>query len=202
MKTYIYEGKNLEELTLQALKELDVKEDEMFYNIEEEKSGLLKKKKYVMNVILKSDVLEYSKEFLKDVITGMGLDIQLETQRKENHLKITLHSDNNSILIGKNGKTVSSLQTLLRQSIFVKTGIYANVVLDVENYKEKRDKSIEFLAKKLAREVEKTKVEVKMDCMNSYQRRLVHNILSNNKKVTTISEGEEPNRYVIIKPVD
>lgn len=202
MKNYKFEGKTEEEVILTALKELDVKEDEMFYNIEEEKSGLLKKKKYVMNVILKSDVLEYSKEFLKDVITGMGLDIQLETQRKENHLKITLHSDNNSILIGKNGKTVSSLQTLLRQSIFVKTGIYANVVLDVENYKEKRDKSIEFLAKKLAREVEKTKVEVKMDCMNSYQRRLVHNILSNNKKVTTISEGEEPNRYVIIKPVD
>ena len=202
MENYKFEGKTEEEVILTALKELDVKEDEMFYNIEEEKSGLLKKKKYVMNVILKSDVLEYSKEFLKDVITGMGLDIQLETQRKENHLKITLHSDNNSILIGKNGKTVSSLQTILRQSIFVKTGIYANVVLDVENYKEKRDKSIEFLAKKLAREVEKTKVEVKMDCMNSYQRRLVHNILSNNKKVTTISEGEEPNRYVIIKPVD
>lgn len=202
MKNYKFEGKTEEEVILTALKELDVKEDEMFYNVEEEKSGLLKKKKYVMNVILKSDVLDYSKEFLKDIISGMGLDIQLETQRKENHLKITLHSDNNSILIGKNGKTVSSLQTLLRQSIFVKTGIYANVVLDVENYKEKRDKSIEFLAKKLAREVEKTKVEVKMDCMNSYQRRLVHNILSNNKKVTTISEGEEPNRYVIIKPVD
>lgn len=202
MKNYKFEGKTEEEVILTALKELNVKEDEMFYTVEEEKSGLLKKKKYVMNVVLKSDVLEYSKEYLKDVINGMGLDVQIETQRKENHLKLTLHSNNNSILIGKNGKTVSSLQTLLRQSILVKTGIYTNVVIDVENYNEKRDKSIEFLAKKLAREVEKTKVEVKMDSMNSYQRRLVHNILSNNKKVTTISEGEEPNRYVIIKPVD
>ena len=118
------------------------------------------------------------------------------------HLKIILHSENNSLLIGKNGKNLQSIQTLLRQSILTKTGIYVNLILDVENYKEKREKNIEYLAKKIAKEVEQTKIEVKMDSMNSYERRIVHNILSNNKKVTTISEGEEPNRYVIVKPLD
>ena len=75
-------------------------------------------------------------------------------------------------------------------------------LIDVSDYKEKNDRRIERLAKKLAREVRETKVEVKMDSMNSYQRRLVHNILNNNKYVYTESVGEEPNRCVVIKPRD
>ena len=80
-----------------------------------------------------------------------------------------------------------------------KFGILPHLILDVENYKENQEKRIERLAKKLAREVVRTKVEIKLDNMNSYERRLVHNILSKDKKVYTISEGEEPNRHVIIK---
>ena len=202
MKKYVFEGKTEEEVILNSLKELEVKEDEMIYSIEEETTGLLKKKKYIMNIILKSDVLEYSKQYIKEITNGMGFDVNIETKRNENYLKLILHSENNSLLIGKNGRTLQSIQILLRQSILNKTGIFANIILDVENYKEKREKSIERLAKKIAKEVEQTKIEVKMDSMNSYERRIVHNILSNNKKVTTISEGEEPNRYVIVKPID
>ena len=201
MEKYVFEGKTEEEVILKALNELSVKEDEMFYNIEEEKSGLLKKKKFIMNVILKSEVLSFSKEYLTKIINGMGIDVQIEAQRKENFLKLTLHSEENSLLIGKNGRTLLSLQNILRQVILNKTGVSANIILDVENYKEKREKNIEYLAKKIAREVEKTGVEVKMDSMNSYERRIVHNVISKNKKVTTISEGEDPNRYVIVKPV-
>ena len=202
MKNYIFEGRTEEEVILKSLKELNVKEDEMIYSIKEETYGLLKKKKYTMNVVLKSDVLEYSKEYIKMITKAIGIDVNLETKRTNEHLKIILYSENNALLIGKNGKNLQSIQTLLRQSILTKTGIYVNLILDVENYKEKREKNIEYLAKKIAKEVEQTKIEVKMDSMNSYERRIVHNILSNNKKVTTISEGEEPNRYVIVKPVD
>ncbi len=202
MEKYIFEGKTEEEAILNALNELNVKEDELIYITKEETSGLLKKKKYVLEVILKTDVIEYSKKYLKDVIEGMGLDVQIETRRLENSIQITLHSNNNSILIGKNGKTLTSLQTILKQSIFVKSGIYVNIILDVENYKQKRQKSIEFLAKKLAKEVRKTKMDVKMDSMNSYERRLVHEILKDFKGIKTESEGEEPNRYVVIKSID
>ena len=75
-----------------------------------------------------------------------------------------------------------------------------SITLDVENYKEKRVKNIEYLAKKTAREVARTKVEVKLDSMNSYERRIVHSILSEDKYVYTESTGEEPNRCVVIKP--
>ena len=73
-------------------------------------------------------------------------------------------------------------------------------IIDINSYKEKHEKSIEYLAKKIAREVATSKIPVKLDSMNSYERRIVHNILTNNKKVYTESEGEEPNRCVVIKP--
>ena len=73
-------------------------------------------------------------------------------------------------------------------------------MIDVNEYKEKREKTLERLAKRIAREVAATKVEVKLDSMNSYERRIIHNTLTNNKKVYTESEGEEPNRYVVVKP--
>ena len=203
MKTYTYEGKNLEELTLQALKELNVKEDEMLTEVKEETVGLLKKKKYTLNVVLKSDVLEYSKKLLKDIVIGMGInDVIIESQRKENYIKLTLHSENNSILIGRNGRTLSSLQNLIRTSISNQIGIFVNIILDVENYKIKQEHNIERLAKKLAKEVLRTKEPITMDSMNSYERRLVHNALANFKGITSNSEGEEPNRRIVIKPIE
>ena len=203
MKTYTFEGKNLEELTLQALKELDVKEDEMITDVKEETVGLLRKKKYTLSVVLKSDVLEYSKKLLKDIVEGMGIkDVIIESQRKDNYIKLTLHSSDNSILIGRDGRTLSSLQNLIRTSVSNQTGIYFNIILDVENYKVKKEHNIERLAKKLAKEVLRTKEPIAMDSMNSYERRLVHNALSNFKGITSNSEGEEPNRRIVIKPIE
>ena len=203
MKIYTFEGKNLEELTLQALKELNVKEDEMLTEVKEETVGLLRKKKYTLNVVLKSDVLEYSKKLLKDIVEGMGIkDVIIESQRKENFIKLTLHSSDNSILIGRNGRTLSSLQNIIRSSVSNQIGIFVNIILDVENYKIKQEHNIERLAKKLAKEVLRTKEPIAMDSMNSYERRLVHNALSNFKGITSDSEGEEPNRRIVIKPVE
>ena len=196
MKEYLYEGKNEEELILKMLNELGVKEDEILYVTKEETVGLLKKNK----AILKTDVLEYSKKFVTDLVNAMGLDVKLETKRGENNILIKLYSDNNPILIGKNGRTLMSIQNILHQSIYAKTGIHVNILLDASNYKEKKQKNIEYMAKKLAKEVVQTGIEIKMDSMNSYERHLVHDILSNYRGVKTESEGEEPNRCVVIKP--
>jgi spoIIIJ-associated protein len=202
MKIYTYEGKNLEELTLQALKELNVKEEEMLTSVKEETVGLLKKKKYTLTVVLKSDVLAFSKEYLKTLVEGMGVGVNFETLRKDNYLKIILHPDNSSILIGKEGRTLSSIQNVLRAVLTKETGMHINIILDVENYKEKSQRHIERLAKNLAKEVQKTKEPVRMDSMNSYERRLIHEVLKDFKGITTESEGEEPNRAVVIKPTE
>lgn len=202
LKKHSFEGKNENEILNKALSELNASKEEVYYDISEIVSNsLFKSKKYVLKVILKEDLIEYIKSYLKEITVLMGIEAELEIIKKENYIKVNMLSDNSSILIGKNGRTMSSLQDLLRQSIN-KTGIKVNIILDANDYKEKQQKNIERLAIKLAKDVIKTGIEVKMDRMNSYERRLVHNKLNDFKGVTTISEGEEPNRRVVIKPVE
>lgn len=203
LKKHKYEGKNSEEVLSNALKDLNASTNEVYYDVQEEVSGsLFKSKKYVVSVVLKNDVVDYIKGYLKEITDLMGIKGDFETQKRENYIKVNMISDSNAILIGKNGRTMKSLQDLLRQSIQSQLGIRVNIILDTNEYKEKQQKNIERLALKLAKDVVKTGVEVKMDSMNSFERRLVHNALNNFKGVATESKGEEPDRYVIIKPLE
>lgn len=203
LKSHKFEGKNSEEVLNKALNDLNASKEEIYYNVTEEQSGgLFKSKKYVVTVVLKEDVVEYIKAYLKEITELMGINVELETQKREKYIKVNMLSDNSAILIGKNGRTMKSLQDLLRQSIQTQIGTRVNVILDSNDYKEKQQKNIERLAVKLAKDVVKTGIEVKMDKMNSFERRLVHTRLADFKGVTTISEGEEPNRCVVIKPVE
>jgi len=198
MKKYIYEGKTLEEVKEKALNELKVNEEDLIVKVLEEKTSLLKKTAKI-EVTTINDVLNYAKEVLSEILKLMNIDVKFEIRRREKTISIKLFSDNNAILIGKNGRTMSALQTILRQIISNEINEKLSIVLDVENYKEKRTKNIEYLAKKTAREVAKTKVEATLDSMNSYERRIVHSILADDKYVYTESIGEEPNRCVVIK---
>ena len=199
MNKYNFEGKTFEEVKERALYELKESENNIIIKVIAEKNGLLKKS-VTIEVIKYSDVINYVKETLTTIINLMNLNPTFEVKRRDNSINIKIYSDNNSILIGKNGRSIQALQLLIRQMLANKITNEVLVNLDVENYKEKKLKSIEFLAKKIAREVSKTKVETKMDSMNSYERRVVHNLLANNKFVYTESIGEEPNRCVVIKP--
>ena len=198
MKKYIYEGKTLEEVKEKAINELAVSEDDLFINVLEEKTSLLKKTAKI-EVTTMNDVLNYTKETISEILKLMGIDVKFEIRKREKTISIKLFSDNNAILIGKNGRTIGALQILIRQIISNEVNEKISILLDVENYKEKRVKNIEYLAKKTAREVAKTKVEATMDSMNSYERRIVHSVLADDKYVYTESIGEEPNRCVVIK---
>ncbi|MBQ2873393.1 MAG: KH domain-containing protein [Bacilli bacterium] len=199
MQKYIYEGKTYEEVKEKALTELKVAEENLIINILEEKNTLLKKS-IKIEVINYNDIIDYAKEVIIEITKLMGLTANLEVRRRDENITIKIFSDHNAVLIGKNGYTISALQTLVRQIIYNEINQNISIILDVENYKEKKIKNIEYLAKKTAREVAKTKVEATLDSMNSYERRIVHSILSEDKYVYTESIGEEPNRCVVIKP--
>ena len=199
MKKNIYEGKTFEEAKEKALSELNITEENLIINILEEKNTLLKK--YVkIEVINYNDIIDYTKEVVNELTKLMGIEVNLEVRRRDENITIKIFSNHNAVLIGKNGYTISALQTIVRQIIFNEVNQNISIVLDVENYKEKKMRNIEYLAKKTAKEVAKTKVEAKLDSMNSYERRIVHSILSEDKYVYTESIGEEPNRCVVIKP--
>ena len=203
LKSHNYSGKNKDELLSTSLNELNANTDEVYYDIKEEVTGsLFKSKKYYLTVVLKNDVIDYIKSYLKEITDLMGISCNFEIQKREEYIKVNIVSDSSSILIGKNGKTMSSLQYLLKQSIQSKIPAKINIIIDTNDYREKKEKNIERLAIRLAKEVRKTKVDVKMDSMNSYERRIVHNKLSGFKDVTTESIGEEPNRCVVIKCIE
>lgn len=199
MNTYKFEDKTIEEAKNKALKELNINEENIIIINKTEKNGLLKKSASI-ELVTVDEIINYLKDSLNEILSLIGIEANYEVRRRENRIEIKIFSDNNAILIGKNGRTMQSLQTILRFILKNHVSSDLSVMLDVENYKEKRNRNIEYLAKKVARDVAKTKVETKLDNMNSYERRIVHNILSDNKYVYTVSEGEEPNRHVIIKP--
>ena len=199
MQKYIFDGKTKSEVIEKAIKELNTEEKNLIINVLEEKNTLLKKNVKI-EVMTYNDIIDYLKELITEITKEMGLTVNLEVRRREDNITIKIFSDHNALLIGKNGNTIEALQTIVRQIIYNETNNYIGVVLDVENYKDKKVKNIEYLAKKVAREVAKTKVEATLDSMNSYERRIVHSILSEDKYVYTESIGEEPNRCVVIKP--
>lgn len=203
MLEVVLEAKSKEEAIRLATEQLNASESEIVYHIEEETTGrLFKSSTFTIKATTLINLVENIKEYLKEVIVPLGLDVQFESSIRERKINIAMYADNNAILIGKNGQTLKALETLAKQKVQNDYNFHISLSLDVENYKEKRIKNLEYMAKKIAREVRSTKVEATLENMNSFERRIVHNVLTDFKGVTTISEGEEPNRHVIIKPTD
>jgi len=200
MQRYEYISKTLEECLKKAEEELKVEQDQIFYKETEEQVGLLKKKKVKIEVIKKQDVIEKIKELIKEITKLMNIEINLETKTREDHIQINLITEqNSSVLIGRNGKTIESLQIIIKNAIQNITGFRINIIIDVENYKDKKNQNLEYYASKIAKEVRRTGIEAKLDPMNSYERRIVHSICNEIEGIKTESLGEEPERYIIIK---
>jgi spoIIIJ-associated protein len=195
------EGKELEVILSEICEENNVTNDDFYYKYTEEKSGLFNKNiTYKVSAILKKDLIEYIKDYLEELLTNMGLEVNFETKLREDTMYIKIYSSNNPVLIGRGGNTLKALENIVKQRINTEWGIRPYISLDVENYREKNERRLERLAKNLAKDVVKTKTEVHLENMNAYDRRIIHNILTNFKGVKTESEGEEPNRHVVIKP--
>lgn len=199
MEKYTYTGKNLDELKANAYQELNLEENECLIKVTEDKASLFKGQSYTLDVYKITDVAAEIKNYLSELLTKMGLETTFETKIRGEQITIKMFSNQNNILIGRNGQTLKALQQIIRQHIFNMICVYPYILLDVENYKEKCENHLEKLAKQIAREVTKTKQPVIMDNMNSYERRIVHNTLANFKNITTFSEGEEPNRHIVVK---
>lgn len=199
MKFEIFEGKTIEDAKNAALSQMNVSESEILFKTEEKKGKLFKAPTYIFKAIKISDIQNFLKTKTTELLNNMGIDVKIESSIRDDQINLKLYSDKNNILIGKNGQTLLAIQTILRQIVYNQLGIYPYILIDVENYKEKKISNLERNAKKIAKEVLKTKIDVTLDDMNSYERRIVHNALSEFKNITTTSEGEEPNRHVVIK---
>lgn len=146
------------------------------------------------------EVKERARTFLTDVFQAMDLDAEISStyEKETGMLTIDMKGENMGMLIGKRGQTLDSLQYLV--SLVVNKGIdgYIHVKADTENYRERRKKTLENLAKNIASKVKRNHTSVALEPMNPYERRIIHSALQGDRYVTTYSEGEEPYRKVIV----
>ena len=199
MEKYKFQSKTKEGLLEKALEELKVNESDVLTNFYEEKGGLFSGKKYTLEVIKLSDIATLGKELLKELLSSLSVNANIETKIRDGQIKYEIFSQNNSIIIGKKGHILDSIQIYIRQAIYNATDMYINVFVDVERYKEKQNYFLEKKVKKIAREVTLSKVPVKLDPMDAYTRKQVHSALQGFKYIVTESEGEEPNRCIVVK---
>lgn len=198
MEKYVFQSKSNKDLIEKSLKELGTKREEVLIKESEEKAGLFGKK-YTIEIVKLSDAAEVGKEILAEMFNALGMKVNVETKVREESIKYEIFSKNNSLLIGKKGHILNSIQVYLRQAIYNTLDFYINIQVDVENYKEKQNYFLEKKVKKIARDVTLSKGEVKLDPMNSYERKVVHAALQGFKYIKSESEGEEPNRCIVIK---
>jgi spoIIIJ-associated protein len=204
MKEKIYNGKSLEEVKVEAVKDLGIALEYLGFETVTEKKGFLGiGSKLEIRVYVSADGVQIGKEYLEMILRENNIKGQIEKRVRGEVVELDIHTDSdNGFLIGKNSRYLVSLQTLVSivVNLYYDKDEQKIVKVDVGGYKKKREMQLEAMADRIAREVSSTKVPVKIDSMNAYERRIIHNKLSVSKFVKTRSEGEEPNRYLIVEP--
>ena len=200
-----FSAKTVDDAITEACKEFGVASDKLDYEVVNEGStGFLGigSKEAVIKAKIKSSIIDNAKTFLNEVFAAMNMvvviNVEFDADNKE--MVIDLSGDDMGVLIGKRGQTLDSLQYLT--SLVVNKGEedYIRVKVDTENYRKRRQDTLENLAKNIAFKVKRTKRSVSLEPMNPYERRIIHSALQNDRYVTTHSEGEEPYRRVVITP--
>ena len=203
METVTARGKTIDDAVNNALAQLSLTIDEVEVEVLEKPEagvfGLFGKKDAVVVVTPLNNPEKRARDFLKEVFAAMDLECEIETRLDQNNnLYIDLAGDNMGVLIGRRGQTLDSLQYLTGLVVNKNQKNFVRVLMDTENYREKRRFALESLADKMASKVVRYHKRMSLEPMNPAERRIIHSTLQNHAKVYTFSEGHEPYRYVVI----
>lgn len=197
-----FTAKTVDEALALASEELSTPVDELIFTVIEEKKALFSKKA-VIEVYELTDAIEFAENYIKNVINSLGIEgVTTKTTLEDDVMRIEINSDHNPILIGKNGITLQALNEIVRLAVSGKFHRRYRILLDIGEYKDNKYSRVAFIARKNAKEVQKTKVDCALDPMPSDERRVVHNALANFSHIKTESTGEGRHRAVVIKYVE
>src|SRR5574344_2617537 len=185
-----FTSKTVDDAVNDASKELGIPADQLVYKVTEEKKGLFSKKATI-EVYDGSDAVTFAQEYLKTAIGGMGIQIETTGVVEEDIIRITITSERNPVLIGKNGRTLQALNELDRLAVSNKFRHRYRILLDVGGYKEDKYSRIAYIAKKNAAQVLKSHVDVRLEPMTPDERRVVHNTLTGMEHIKTESSRSE-----------
>ena len=203
MENYIEAtGKTVDEAIEKALTELNSEKNEVEIEVLEEGNkgllGILGGRTARVRVSLKQQEQHAAVGFIGDVLESMGIDAQLEYSESDEDITINITGKDSGIIIGRRGETLDALQYLASLVANKGTENYKRVIVDIENYREKRKDTLVKLANRLADQVSANKKSITLEPMNPFERRVIHSTLQDNARVKTYSIGEEPNRKVVI----
>jgi len=198
-------GQTVEEAVESALAQLNTTKDRADVDIIDEGKkgifGIFGARPAVVKVTVILDPIEEAKKFLEQVSEQMGARAEIEIIRDGKQVTFVMTGEKIALLIGKRGQTLNSLQYLTQLVINRSSNHYLNVILDAEDYRNRRSETLIQLAHRLAGKAVKTGKDVALEPMPSYERKVIHSALSDNKRVKTFSDGSEPHRFIVITPV-
>lgn len=196
IEVFNFEGKTEDICRTNCFDSLDVYDNEIITK-EYEENNLFK-----MDVIKISDITLFIENYLNELFNKMNVEADYSVLEEDKIFTVKIDTRDNAIVIGKDGKNLSSLQFIIRQTLRNLTNFNIRVNVDVSNYKLRKQKLFEQDIKDIINDVLTTKTDAKLDPMNSFNRRIVHNVASNYYNIETESVGEEPERYVTIKYIE
>ena len=196
-------GRTVDEAVEQVLSEWTLPRSAVEIEVLEEAAkglfGLIGNKPARVRVIEKNTPERAAVEFIKEMTSRMNVNAQVTAVEKDGTLAVDIEGDGMGILIGHRGETLNAIQYLTSLVVNKDSKEYIRVTVDTENYRAKREQTLKELAEKMASKARRTGRRVVLEPMNPYERRILHAVLQGNAYVTTRSEGEEPNRRVVIE---
>lgn len=199
MKTY--EAKTLEEVIQLACQDLGATPDQLTYQVIEEKKGLFSKKA-VIECYTMTMVQEYLENFIRKTITNMGFEVETVSYIQDGRIYCNVNADNNSILIGKGGVILRALNLIARTAVQTQFKERINISVDINGYKENRYKKVASMAKRIGKQVQRSKIDAKLDPIPADERKVVHQVISEMEHLKTESQGEGKERFITISYVD
>ena len=196
-----YTAKTLNDVLALASEKEGCTIEELNYQVIEEKKGLFVKK-VVIETYGVSDVISFAKDYLLTIISDYELEGTVTEKYENNIIHLTIDTNHNSILIGKNGKTLQALNDVCRYAVASKFKRHYRILLDINEYKNEKYAKLSRIAKRVAKEVLHTKQTVHLDPMPADERRIVHNTLTKFKNISTQSEGSGNRRHIVISYKD
>jgi spoIIIJ-associated protein len=197
-------GQNVEEAVKSALAQLHTTKDRAEVLIIDEGKkgifGIFGSRPAIVKVTIKPDPIVEANDFLVSVSEQMGVTVKVDILQEGKNVAFNLSGEKIALLIGKRGQTLNSLQYLTQLVINRYTNQYLNVIVDAEDYRKRRNDTLTQLAGRLALKAIKTGQNVALEPMPSYERKVIHTALVENKKVKTYSDGLEPHRHIVITP--
>ncbi|TCZ75665.1 protein jag [Paenibacillus albiflavus] len=202
MKNLIVSAKTIEEAIKSGLAQLNVTEDRVKVNVLEQPTkglfGLFGSKNAKVELEVIPDPVEEAIVFLQDLMKAMQISVTINRSKDKEYTLLELSGPELGILIGKRGQTLDALQYLVGIVANRYSSSFIRIVLDAENFRERRKQTLEDLANKLANRVLRTRKDVVLEPMNAQERKVIHTVLQNHANVKTFSKGEEPNRRIVI----